>query len=109
MDNNEHKTDGVFLPVKWGDVTQAPTIYANQLLFSYTGSEFYLVFGEISAIFPVGKEQLPESLEIQPRVKIAITRKNMVAFANLIQQNTQDFLDRSVQKQDDGVDVEGKS
>lgn len=100
MDNNEHKPDGVVLPVKWGDVAQSPTIYANQLLISHTGSEFYLVFGEISAIFPGGKEQLPEGLEIQPRVKIAITRENMVAFANVIQQNTQDFLDRVTQKQD---------
>ncbi|NOR04746.1 MAG: hypothetical protein GQ575_00360 [Deltaproteobacteria bacterium] len=109
MDNNEHKPDGVVLPVKWGDVTKAPTVYANQLLISHMGSEFYLIFGEISAIFHGGKEQLPESLEIQPRVKIAITRKNMIAFAKVIQQNTQDFLDRVVQKQDDAVDVEEKS
>ncbi len=101
MGNTEHKSDGVLIPIKWGDVSKLPTIYSNQLIVQHTGSECYLVFGEISSIAHGEEKQLPENLEVQPRVKIAITHKNMIAFAKVIHQNTQNLLNRVIPDQDE--------
>ncbi len=82
------ETTGVAIPIRWGTGEQAPTFYANQLFISHTGNEFYLVFGELSPIISLDKQDdLPDYLEIKPVVKIAVSPPNMVNFTKAIQEN----------------------
>src|SRR5437868_13414651 len=75
----------VTLPTHWLPLDDAPTAYANQLYVTFTGREFYLVFGELLIPLLTGnKESMPSSLQIRPVLKIAITPDSMIDFAKVI-------------------------
>ena len=75
------------IPVIWGSAHDAPTVYANQLLISHAGAEYYLVFGELVPPLVLDNSNLPAKIEIKPLVKIAVTHEMMLRFAEAIQTN----------------------
>ena len=83
MSNNNENEMPILL--SWGDTSRIPTVYANQLLITHAGNEFYLVFGELFPPLVTDRENLPESIEITPLIKVAITRDNMISFTQLIE------------------------
>lgn len=85
------KMEAVPIKLIWGASEKAPTIYANHLYITHAGNEFYLVFGELSPFLDLDAENLPEHLEIQPKIKIAVSPENMVKFADAIQENVTKF------------------
>ena len=85
------KEKPIEIPIKWDDIENVPTIYANEMIISHTGGEFYLIFGEMQPPIGYDKDNLPESIKVNPIVKVAITHKNMLKFAEVIQNNIETF------------------
>ena len=84
----------VKVELHWESVHDAPTIYANQLLITHAGPEFYLVFGEV---VPVGVDDpfsVPAKLTVKPKIRIAVSREIMPAFVEAMNQNLKNFMDR---------------
>ena len=100
-DNNENEAR---IPLSWGDMARVPTVYANQLLITHSGNEFYLVFGELFPPLVTDQKHLPESIEINPIIKVAITRENMVMFASLIEENVANFLKKVRMNEDEEIE-----
>lgn len=82
----------------WGTTDNLATVYANQLVITHAGPEFYLVFGEV---FPplfrergLTSETLPEAVEIKPLVRIALTPEAMLVIADAINNNIEKFMQK---------------
>ena len=90
----------VEVKVRWKDFRDLKTTYANQLLVTHAGKEFYLVFGELVPPAPGG--DMPECVEIEPLVRIAVSPGAMLDIAKAIQDNMRRFvskLEQSVAEQ----------
>lgn len=67
----------VRIPLEWESGDEVPILYANQVIVSHLGPEFFLVFGAV--VPPPQSDHLPDSLKIHPQVRIAIAREAMPA------------------------------
>jgi hypothetical protein len=95
LEEEKNDSQSIHIPVSWGDDSGITTIYANQLLVSHAGPEFYLVFGEVKGYevdilrgaAPDGT--LPEgtTLQVKPVARIAISHLLMQQFAKLLYDN----------------------
>lgn len=85
--------DSKDIPLSWKTAENLPTIYANQLLISHTGPEFYLIFGEVITPAIQGKvdKTIPEKLEVEPVLKISIPHSMMGEISELIKSNYETF------------------
>ena len=93
-DEIEKASDVVKIPLVWADSSHLSTLYANQLLISHAGGEFYLVFGELVPPTMPNAEHLPEQLEVKPVARVALSPEAMKRFLNAMQQNYERFLER---------------
>ena len=86
----------ILIPIVWNNLEDISTAYANELIITHAGNEFFLVFGE--SFIPIrsieNKEDIPEKINIKPVVKIAITRENMLRFAEAIDGNIEKYLSK---------------
>lgn len=75
----------------WDKPSEAQTIYANNLIISHSGSEFYMVFGEMEPWLELDPTIAPIELHVKPIVKIAISHENMLKFAEIINGNVNQY------------------
>lgn len=75
----------VRVPIEWDDAEGVPIVYANQVLVSHGGPEFFVVFGVV--LPPTNPDQLPDSYRIQPQVRVAISREAMPAIVHALSEN----------------------
>lgn len=80
--NHNHKS--MQIPLYWGSDKNLQTTFANQLFITHSGGEFYLVFGEVILPPFLNASELPDELEITPKVRLAVTPTAMHTFATLI-------------------------
>jgi len=94
-EGNELK--GVAIPMRWKSTKDILTVYANHLMMTHAGGEFYLIFGELlpPVILDSEKDKLPEYVEIIPVAKVVVTPENMMNFAKAIQVNLENFMSRA--------------
>lgn len=85
----------VSIPIQRGAADHLPTVYANQLLISHAGPEFYLIFGELVPPTVVAEGRLPDKIDIKPVVKIAVSPESMLRVADAIATNVQRFRERA--------------
>lgn len=88
-------TSGEFaVALQWPQRDDLPTIYANQLFISHAGAEFYLLFGE--AVPPViwDPASVPETIEVKPVARLAISPTAMIRMNEVINQNVARLLRR---------------
>jgi hypothetical protein len=81
---------GIKVPMRWGPHDDLQTTYANHLLITHGGKEFYLVFGE--AVPPTSMDEVPEYVRIEPVARIAVSPETMLGFAEVIHTNVRGFL-----------------
>jgi hypothetical protein len=87
------------VPVEWPpSVGDVPTYYANMLMVSHAGPEFFLVFGEAS---PPPPGIVPDTVSVHPIVKIAVTPDVMVSMARAIQNNVEKYLAEIEQQEEE--------
>lgn len=92
-----HQTGEVVeIEIVWPEtVKDLPTTYANQLLISHAGPEFFLVFGIVTPPVPPADRELDlgemDALEVSPVVKIAISAEAMLAMAETIKTNIERY------------------
>ncbi|HEY2930868.1 MAG TPA: DUF3467 domain-containing protein [Acidobacteriota bacterium] len=96
----EAASAGRVVRVKWGASSSIPTIYANHLVITHSGPQFYLVFGELEPHSEligqlVDEFKPPDHVEIVPVAKIAVTPKAMRQFAKIIQENVTKFSEQA--------------
>src|SRR3972149_5297580 len=89
------KQVAVSVPVQWGIPDSLPTVYANQLIITHAGSEFYLIFGELVPPTILGEGNLPEKVDIKPVAKVAVSPEAMLRFAEVIASNVKRFTERA--------------
>jgi hypothetical protein len=96
MIESEKEEGRVQIPLVWGKADTLPTVYANQLYISHAGGEFYLVFGEVAVpmLLTLGREPVPDHLEIRPVAKLVIRPEVMLQFAEAINTNIGRYLSR---------------
>jgi len=75
----------VRVPLEWDDSPDVPIVYANQVLVSHGGPEFFVVFGVV--LPPTSPEQMPDSYRIQPQVRVVIAREAMPAIVQALTDN----------------------
>ena len=78
--------DTVQVPLKWGSGEHLDTVYVNHLSISGAGAEFYLVFGELVMPVSLRPEEIPRTLEIVPKVRLAVTPEAMRNMARVMQE-----------------------
>lgn len=76
------------------NIDEVPSVYANQILITHAGSEFYLIFGEAVPPIILRKEDMPPEEQrdviIKPVAKVAIAKDAMEGIAKAIFKNWQD-------------------
>lgn len=88
-------TEGVRIPIKW----QSPddetfTVYANQLVISNAGPQFYLLFGEVVPPLTTEQADLPKELPVNVVARIAVAPEAMIEMAKAIHENVTRYQDR---------------
>ena len=87
----QHPTFQVRIPLEWQEKEDVPIVYANQVLISHAGPEFFLVFGTV--IPPVNTAEIPDTLKIQPQVRIVVSHEAMGAIVKAMNDNLRRFRD----------------
>ena len=95
------------VPVRlvWSDTPDATTVYANQLIITHAGGEFYLIFGEVSLpvsqLADITSDAAPEKLAVKQVAKVVVTPEVMERFAKVIQTNFRNYLRHSEQEENE--------
>ena len=79
----------VRIPLEWEEQEEPPILYANQVMVSHMGPEFFLTFGVVTP--PMVTDQLPDALRIQPQVRVVVAREAMPAVVKALQDSLQRF------------------
>jgi hypothetical protein len=79
----------VRIPLEWDEQDEIPILYANQVMVSHMGPEFFLTFGVVSP--PMVTDQLPDALHIRPQVRVAVAREAMPAMVKAMQDSLMRF------------------
>ena len=80
-----HPSFQVRVPLEWSDDEDVPIVYANQVLVSHGGPEFFIVFGVV--LPPANPGELPDTLKIQPQVRVVVSRDAMASVAKALNDN----------------------
>lgn len=75
----------VRVPLEWSEDEDIPTLYANQVLVSHGGPEFFIVFGVVNP--PANPSELPDSLKIKPQVRVVVSRDAMPSVVKALNDN----------------------
>lgn len=92
----------VRIPLEWEASDDIPMVYANQVMISHAGPEFFVVFGVV--LPPDAPEQIPDSFRIQPQVRVVVSREAMPAIVKALNDNLARFrtsVARQQQPQDE--------
>ncbi|HET6223068.1 MAG TPA: DUF3467 domain-containing protein, partial [Dongiaceae bacterium] len=79
----------VRIPLEWGDADDVPILYANQVMVSHAGPEFFIVFGVV--VPPSNPEELPDAFTIKPQVRVVVARDAMPAIVQALTDNLSRF------------------
>lgn len=90
---------GVPVKLVWGQSDDIDTVYANHVLISHSGPEFYLIFGELCQPIITSEEDIPEEMEIKPKARIVISPTQMKEISDAIAGNVKKYLEK--EKRDD--------
>ena len=88
----EERSGAVRVRLKWSSPKDLITIYVNHMTITHAGTEFYLIFGELPVPAFMDVKDVPEELEIIPKVRLAISPDAMQAIARVIQENLEGFV-----------------
>ncbi len=75
----------VRIPLEWADDEDVPIVYANQVLVSHGGPEFFVVFGVV--LPPTNPNELPDVLQIRPQVRVVVSRDSMASIVKALNDN----------------------
>jgi len=90
------------VPLKWGDIEELPTLFANHAIVSHaTGDEFYIIFGESGPPGEVLRGERPSQVTIRPVAKIALSPGSMLRIAKAIHTNAQNWQ-KKLQQEGEG-------
>ena len=91
----------VRVPLEWEDGTDVPILYANQVLVSHGGPEFFIVFGVV--VPPTNPDQVPDTYRIQPQVRVVVSREAMPGIVQALVDNLARYRAALAQAQASGT------
>ncbi len=98
-DPSQEDDDGsVTIKLRRSTTDDLDTIYANHFLITFTGTEFYLIFGEVIPPALVDEDDLsavPEFVDIKPLARLAITPATMLKITDAINRTVKNTLGRT--------------
>lgn len=90
----EERSQAVQVRLKWASAKDLTTLYVNHLTITHAGPEFYLTFGELPVPAFEDTKDIPDELEITPKVRLAISPEAMKTIARVIQENLVKFIEK---------------
>ncbi|MFN2116040.1 MAG: DUF3467 domain-containing protein [Anaerolineae bacterium] len=81
----------VRIPLEWEEDDEVPIVYANQVLISHAGPEFFIVFGTV--VPPLNTSEIPDSFKIRPQVRVVVSRDAMGSVVQALTDNLRRFQD----------------
>lgn len=87
--------------LRWGLGEDLETIHINQMIINHSGPEFYVTFGELYPPPFTDPSELPEELEIRPRVRLAIAPEAMIRIMEVINDNVSQYMKKKEPTDDD--------
>ncbi len=93
-DDDEFRT----LKLRRSPTDTLETKYTNHFSISFTGTEFYLVFGEIippAIIDEKDLSNLPDFVDIKPIARLAISPETMLKISDAISRTVGNYLKRN--------------
>jgi hypothetical protein len=87
----------VRIPLEWAAAEDVPIVYANQVMISHAGPEFFIQFGVVMP--PTSTDELPDSLVIQPQMRIVVSRDAMPAIVQAMNDNLARYRANLVRQQ----------
>lgn len=97
----------VRIPLEWQDADDVPIVYANQVLVSHMGPEFFVTLGVV--LPPPSPDALPDQLSIQPQVRVAVSREAMPAIIKALNDSLRRYQQARAQKRGSaGTDEDGR-
>ncbi len=97
QDEGKGQEKQAIVSLVWPAEIELPTLYANQLYISYTGQEFYLVFGEAIPPTMVNASDVrggKKKVFIEPVVRIAVSYESMAKMMDAMTKNYNSFMDK---------------
>ena len=88
---NTDSQELIQINLTWGSEQHLETVHINQLKLVFSGAEFYLTFGELVPPL-LNQQDLPTSIEVLPRVRLAISPAAMKGMAEVIFNETRRFI-----------------
>lgn len=94
----KHEEGVVQIRLRWQDISDLPTLYANQVYITHSGNEFYVIFGETQ--LPLLVNMTPEEMgslgeiEVKPVVKLVFTPDGIAPIVDAMADNVRKFLQR---------------
>lgn len=88
----------VRIPLEWQDADDVPIVYANQVLVSHMGPEFFVTLGVV--LPPASPDALPDQLSIQPQVRVAVSREAMPAIIKALNDSLRRYQQALAQKRE---------
>lgn len=73
----------VEINLKWGDFDKIPSQYVNHMVVTFSGKEFYMIFGELCSP-PFPEIAVEKGLTIEPRAKLVINPDAMKDISKLL-------------------------
>lgn len=89
--------------INWLPQDGLSTVYANHLIVSHTGNEFYLVFGEL---VPPAPGKVPEELDVIPVARVAVSPESMLRMMGALQKNVSGYQQRLKEEHQDDDDAD---
>jgi hypothetical protein len=87
----------VRIPLEWQDDDDVPIVYANQVLISHAGPEFFLVFGTV--VPPLNTTEIPDTFKIRPQVRVVVSREAMGPIVQAMNDNLRRYQAAQAKKQ----------
>ena len=79
----------VRIPLEWESSDSTSIVYANQVMVSHMGPEFFMTFGVVAP--PPSTDSLPDTLRIHPQVRVAVSRDAMPAMVKAMQDSLERY------------------
>jgi hypothetical protein len=95
--SQEEDDASVTIKLRRSTTDDLETIYANHFLITFTGSEFYLVFGEAvppALIDENDLDSVPEFVDIKPVARLAVSPTTMLKITDAITRTVRNSLQR---------------
>lgn len=87
-------SDTINVTAAWAPGDALRTHHVNHMIVTFQGGDFYMTFGEIEQLMPWHSGPDANPPKIVPVVRLALSPERMVAIADTVQKNLEQFREQ---------------